>query len=168
MNKKNCTKKLEIHNKFPVVESTQHENPNGRHVFELEWRLSYLRISNVEIKSLSVTLRLLTSFAVSLKVVVIMSIPFLSVLESSVSPTVFTVIVEFPSTRPKDETADFSWFAKFDVKRNRNRGLDFFIVLLTWNRTKIPIRIIWKLNCDGIMLNWIRHNSNELSWLEYI
>lgn len=51
---------------------------------------------------------LLTSFVVSLNVVVIMSIPFLSVLLSSVSPTVFTVMVEFPSTRPKDETADFS------------------------------------------------------------
>lgn len=50
----------------------------------------------------------LTSLVVSLNVVVMISIPFLSVLLSSVSPTVFTVIVEFPSTKPSDETADFS------------------------------------------------------------
>lgn len=37
-----------------------------------------------------------------------MSAAFLSVLLSSVSPTVFTVTVEFPSTNPNDETADFS------------------------------------------------------------
>lgn len=80
---------------------------------------------------------LLTSFVVSLNVVVMMSIPcFLSVLLSSVSPTVLTVIVEFPSTKPKDETADFSWLTKFDVKRNRNRGLDFFIVFLTFERNQ--------------------------------
>lgn len=72
---------------------------------------------------------LLTSLVRSLNVVVTTSIPFLSVLLSSVSPTVFTVIVEFPSTNPNDETADFSWLAKLDVKRNLNRGLDFFIAL---------------------------------------
>lgn len=66
-----------------------------------------------------------TSFVRSLNVVVTMSMPFLSVLLSSVSPTVFTVIVELPSTKPSDETADFSWFAKFDVSLKRKRGFDF-------------------------------------------
>lgn len=50
----------------------------------------------------------LTSFIDELlNVVVTTSVARFSALLSSVSPTVLTVFVELPSTRPKDETADF-------------------------------------------------------------
>lgn len=69
-----------------------------------------------------------------LNAVVVISAAFLSVLLlSSVSPTVFTVIVEFPSTKPRLETADFSWFENLDVKRNLNREFDFFFVTTCCN-----------------------------------
>lgn len=112
----------------------------------------------------------LTSFAVSLNVVVIISIPFLSVLLSSVSPTVLTVIVEFPSTKPRDETADFSWL-KFDVRRNRNRGLDFFIVFLTfiWESEEMREKLMefqsfWNYFCmhETIIVRNDAHNHNKM------
>lgn len=70
-----------------------------------EYKFPYVRVPEV---TRIILYKALTSFAVSLNVVVMISIPFLSVLLSSVSPTVLTVIVELPSTNPNDETADFS------------------------------------------------------------
>lgn len=58
---------------------------------------------------------------------VVTSIPFLSLLLYSVSSTVLTVLVELPSTRPNDETADFPWLdvVNFDARRNRKRDFVF-------------------------------------------
>ena len=56
---------------------------------------------------------------------VVTSIPFLSLLLYSVSSTVLTVFVEFPSTKPKEETADFPWLVNFDAIRNLKRDFDF-------------------------------------------
>lgn len=53
------------------------------------------------------------------------SIPFFSLLLSSVSPTVLTVFVELPSTNPSDETADLPWLLNFDAIRNLKRDFDF-------------------------------------------
>lgn len=59
--------------------------------------------------------------------VVVTSIPFLSLLLYSVSSTVLTVLVEFPSTRPSDDTADFPWLGvvNFDAIRKRKRDFVF-------------------------------------------
>lgn len=58
---------------------------------------------------------------------VVTSIPFLSLLLYSVSSTVLTVLVELPSTRPSDDTADFPCLdvVNFDASRNRKRDFEF-------------------------------------------
>lgn len=63
------------------------------------------------------------------------SMPFLCspLLSSVVSPIVFTVIVELPSTNPSVEFADFSGFVANLVVLRRNRKRDFALIgATTW------------------------------------